>query len=111
MGFRALRVRFSPWCLIAASGLLFVPSLSLAKGPEAKPRDSVLRSITVFPSKIALDGPRDEQRLVVMGEYSDLTHKDLTRNAKFGSTATNIARVEPSGIAHPAGDGDTFVTI
>jgi len=58
-----------------------------------------------------LDGPRDEQRLVVMGGYSDLTHKDLTRNAKFSSTAVKIATIEPNGIVHPAGDGDTFVTI
>ncbi len=46
-----------------------------------------------------------------MGEYSDLTHKDLTRNAKFSSTAVKIATIEPSGIVHPAGDGDALLTI
>jgi hypothetical protein len=98
-------------CVIALSTSLLVQSLGLSKDPEAKAQSSVLRSLTVFPSKISLDGPRGEQRLVVIGEYSDQSRKDLTRNAKFSSTAARAAAIESGGIVRPAGDGDATIDI
>jgi hypothetical protein len=83
----------------------------LAKDPDPKPQETVLKSISVFPPKVTLDGPRDEQHVLVTGEYSDLRRKDLTRDAKFNSKAENIATVNPSGIVHPGADGDTLITI
>lgn len=104
-------VRCLSWAVIAIMILMILPSLNTAKEPDAKGQEPTLRSITVFPPKISLNGPRDEQRVVVMGEYSDQTRKDLTRNTKFGSTAKNIATIEPRGIVFPAGDGDADITV
>src|SRR5437588_465569 len=63
MGFRTRCVSL-PWYAIAFSSVLCLPSLSLSKDRDAKPQASVLKSITVFPDKITLEGPRDEQRLL-----------------------------------------------
>ncbi len=70
-----------------------------------------LSSIQVFPSKISLDGPRDEQRLIILGEYWDQSQKDLTRSARFRSTNAKIATVDSGGVVHPAGDGDAFISV
>jgi hypothetical protein len=83
----------------------------LAKDPDSKPQEAVLQSISVFPAKITLDGPRDEQHVLVTGEYSDLSRKDLSRDAKFISKAERMVTINPRGMVHPGADGDTLITI
>src|SRR5204863_145580 len=78
--------------------------------PQATPPQAALRKLTVFPSQLRLDGPRDEQRLAVLGEYADGRSWDLSRNAKVTSSAPAIARSE-SGIVRPSGDGQATLTI
>jgi hypothetical protein len=83
----------------------------LAKLPEVKAENLDDISIKVFPEKINLDGPRDEHRLIVTGEYSDLSQKDLTRRAAFRTTNDKIMTVDSGGIVHPVGDGDAFISV
>src|SRR5438094_4576038 len=111
MGVRTLCVRPLLAFVIAVASSLPIASTIFAKNPGAKSQETVLQSLTVFPAKITLDGPRDEQRLVVMGEYSDRTRKDLTRKTKFSSTAVKTATMDPNGIVHPDGDGDGAIMI
>ncbi len=49
--------------------------------------------------------------MVVMGEFSDRSQKDLTRTAKFRSTAAKIATINSAGIVHPAAEGDAIIII
>jgi len=111
MRVRTLCVRPLPALIPAIVGALFVVSAISAKDLDAKAQAKGLQSITVFPPRISLDGPRDEQRVVVMGEYVDQTRKDLTRKTRLRSTTDKVATIEPNGIVHPASDGDDFITI
>jgi hypothetical protein len=69
-----------------------------------------LRTLTLFPPRISLNGPRDEQRLGVLGEYSDGEHRDLSRVAWYRSSAPEIARVE-GDIIRPVGDGEASISV
>ncbi len=66
--------------------------------PKATPPTAALRSLSVVPAQVSLDGPRDEQRLAVLGEYVDGRRWDLSRAAKFASSAPKVASVDASGV-------------
>ncbi|MCZ2340546.1 MAG: hypothetical protein LC104_01960, partial [Bacteroidales bacterium] len=54
-------------CLLA---IVLIPQFPLAADaaqPPAKPP----RSLEVYPAQIAFSGPRDEQRLIVLGVWAD----------------------------------------
>jgi hypothetical protein len=70
-----------------------------------------LRALTVFPSRISLDGPRDRQRLGILGEYADGEQRDLTSQARFVSSTPGVARVNAAGVVSPAGAGEAVVRI
>jgi hypothetical protein len=69
------------------------------------------RSLSVHPAQVDLNGPREEQQLIVLGEYADGRHYDLTRTARYASAAAAVATVDAGGVIRPAGDGQTTVTI
>jgi hypothetical protein len=58
-----------------------------------------------------LDGPRDGQRLGVLGEYADGRSWDLGPGATFTSSAPRVAAVDARGTVTPAGDGQAVVTV
>jgi hypothetical protein len=70
-----------------------------------------LKALTVYPSQVSLDGPRDEQRLDVLGEFADGRRWDFSRDARFVSSAPNIATVDGAGVIRAAGDGQAVVTV
>jgi hypothetical protein len=82
-----------------------------AAEPQAQPPAGQPRSLTVFPTELKLDGPRDEHRLVVLGEYRDNHRWDLTHSAKYSSADSKIAVVDGNGTVRPAGDGQTVIRI
>jgi hypothetical protein len=93
-------------------GAVLVGATALpAAEPAAEPPKAALRSLTVFPAKIDLDGPRAEQRVVVLGEYADGRRWDLSRDARFASAAPKVAAVDASGVVRAAGDGEATVTV
>src|SRR4051812_35853950 len=61
--------------------------------PKAEPPKATLQSLTVFPPQVSLDGPRDRQRLTVLGIYADGRQWDLSREAKYTSNAPNVVSV------------------
>jgi len=72
---------------------------------------TAIKSLTVFPARVDLTGPRDSQRLGVMAEYADGRLRDLTREAKFTIRSATIATVDPTGVLHPVRDGDAVVAV
>jgi len=80
-----------------------------AKVPVAVPPTAALKTLVVFPAEVDLNGPRDAQRLVVLGEYADGRKWDLTRAAQFSATA-NVS-VDAAGLVRGTGDGQGKVTI
>jgi hypothetical protein len=109
---RVLSLRFFfSFCFTAAISLV---TSSDVRGEDltAKPQAAAqLRHLTVYPPKIMLEGPRDEQHLLVMGEYSDQSRRDLTRQTKFTCNASGITGVDRSGIVHPLADGKAVITV
>ncbi|HXG12421.1 MAG TPA: DUF1549 and DUF1553 domain-containing protein [Gemmataceae bacterium] len=81
-----------------------------APPPKAEPPQAPLRALEVFPPEVNLDGPRDEQRLAVLGEYADGRRWDLSREAGFTTGSPDVARVE-AGVVRPVGDGETAITV
>jgi hypothetical protein len=78
--------------------------------PKAEAPKAVLKSLTVFPVQVSLEGPRDEQRLVVLGDYADGQRWDFSRDAQFTSSAPAVAVVE-GGVIRPASDGQATITV
>jgi hypothetical protein len=79
--------------------------------PRAEPPRAALQALIVYPKEIHLNGPRDLKRLIVLGNYADSRHWDLTRAAKFTTNAPDIARVDANGLIAPAKDGQAMITV
>ncbi len=69
------------------------------------------KELIVYPKEVKLSGPRDEQRLVVLGVWPDGRKLDLTRSATYTSASDGTVIIDKSGIVRPAADGSTSVTI
>jgi hypothetical protein len=93
--------------------VLFIAPLLPAAEKEDKPHapQAVLRSLTAFPARVRLNGPRDRQQVVVLGDYADGSRRDLARVAAFTSGSNEVARVDQGGVVYPSGDGQTLLTI
>ena len=86
--------------LVAGLGIVGADWLSAQESfqPKAeRPRGS-LRSLVVHPSQVSLDGPRDAQRIGVVGEFSDGRSWELSRDAAFSSSDPKVAVVEGGSI-------------
>ena len=79
--------------------------------PEAVPPKASLTALNVFPGEVQLEGPRAQQRLVVVGTYADGRTWDLTRGATFASSAPACAAVDTQGVLHATGDGQSTLTV
>jgi hypothetical protein len=102
-----------PFCALAA---ILLPAVGLADAPKteppkAEPPRTALRTLRVWPARVDLDGPRDGQRLGVLGEYADGRAWDLSRQATFRSSAPAVAAVDARGVVTPAGDGRAVLTV
>jgi hypothetical protein len=66
--------------------------------------------LIVYPSSVKLSGPRDEQRVIVVGVWNNGRSFDLTSSATITCDNTKIATVE-RGTVLPRADGRTALTI
>lgn len=82
-----------------------------AEPAKPTPPAGALKALTVLPADVILNGPRDAQRLIVLGDYADGRKWDLTRQAKFATSVGTVATVDNAGIVRPAGDGQATVTV
>ncbi len=71
----------------------------------------MLQNLTIHPATIELTGPRDEQRIGIVGQYADGRTWDLSRSAKITSANPKIAEIDAAGIVRPIGDGQTNITV
>jgi hypothetical protein len=87
--------------------------LCLAASPAfaADPPDGAPKQLVVYPSQVTLTGPRDEQRLIVLGVWADGQKRDLTRAATFATSQAKTATVDKAGVVHPASDGTATLTV
>lgn len=97
-------------CAIIVS-MLAAPAFAEEKLPKPAPPAGSPRELVVHPKAVALDGPRDEQRLVVIGVWADGRKWDLTREAKYTSASAGTATVAAGGMINSASDGSTTIAI
>ncbi len=71
--------------------------------------ESPLRT-EVFPTSIALVGPRDQSQLVVTGYDSTDVPQDWTRRARIVSSNDSVAKVV-NGVVQPTGNGSAEVLV
>jgi len=67
-------------------------------------------SHAVYPAAVRLEGARDAQRFVVLGERPDGVHGDLTSEAAFGVFDPAVARFEDGRLV-PVADGTTRAAV
>lgn len=94
-------------CVSAVAVVLALcPSASAADIPGGPPRELV-----VYPQEVRLSGPRDEQRLVVVGVWPDGRKWDVTRVARITTDSPKTAVADTSGVIRPVADGATTVAV
>src|SRR5690349_641091 len=101
----------SRFCQAALVALLALPGLISAQPQKVETPRSPLVKLSIYPARIELNGPRDEQRIGVVGEYAEGRSWELTRNSSFTSANPKIAEVDAAGIVRPVGDGETTIEI
>src|SRR5262249_26055795 len=86
-----------------------------AEPPRGEPRPDPPRgepgALLVQPARVSLDGPRDEQHLGVLGESPDGRRWDLSRAARYTSSAPGVVSVSPQGLLRGGSDGQAIVTV
>jgi hypothetical protein len=97
--------------LVAVVALCGLADFAQAQSPATPaPPAGVPKELVVYPAKVKLVGPRDEQRLVVLGVWADGRKFDLTRTATVSTANAKVATVE-KGTVRPGGDGNTTLAV
>lgn len=95
--------------------LTWVPALPAADNPKQPdlppPPAGAPRVLHVHPAEIKLDGPRSQQRLVILADYADGRSWDLSRDATFRTSSAKVAAVDADGVVRPIGDGKAEITV
>jgi hypothetical protein len=82
---------------------------SAGRSDEISIRD--LTKMQVYPPRVHLDGLRGEQRLGVLGRFTDGSARDFSRDATYTAENPKVADVDRSGIVRGITDGETVVTV
>lgn len=79
--------------------------------PESPPEKPILKSVAAIPNQISLFGPRAAQQIVVLGQFSDGSERDITSQATFSSRNLQCVSTASAGLVTPVGDGTAEVEI
>ncbi len=97
-----------PRLLFAACALGFAAADVRAADPL--PPAGAPARLVVYPKDVKLVGPRDEQRVIVLGVWADGRTWDLTRTATVTSANAKIATAD-KGVVRPVADGRATLTV
>src|SRR5262249_20585523 len=86
-------------------------SLTLEPAQAEAPKSAAVQSLSVYPAKVHLTGPRAEQHLGVLGEYVDRQMRELTRSARFTSSDAMVVSVDAAGLLRGLTNGKATVTV
>src|SRR5262245_2220592 len=90
---------------LSVAVILAIGSTAFAQAPTGAPKELV-----VYPAQVKLTGPRDEQRVIVLGVWTDGRKFDLTSAATVSSANAKVAVAE-KGVIRPIADGNTTITV
>ena len=85
------------------------PAAEVAGSPA--PPSGQPKELIVFPKEIKLSGPREEQRIIVLGVWADGRKWDLTRTASYASKNDKTATADKLGLVRPVADGNTTISV
>ena len=94
---------------LAPLALLFAVVPAFAADPV--PPSGAPKQLLIYPTDVKLTGPRDEQRLIVLGIWADGQQWDLTNSATYKSSNPASANVDKTGIVRPVADGTATLEI
>ena len=86
------------------------PTAADKKGALAKPPLPQIKSLTLEPATLTLEGGRDVRHVLVQGKTATGDLVDLTSEATFKSSSTNI-EIEAGGEIAPKAQGEAEVTV
>src|SRR5262249_5807681 len=86
-------------------------ALGLSPTQAETPKSADLRSLSVYPSKVDLSGPRAEQHVGVLGEYADGKRRELTHTARFTSSDPKVVSVDATGRLRGLANGRAMLTV
>src|SRR5437868_1348729 len=99
------------WLFVLLCAVPVTAAAQETKTPvKAAAPKAALKSLSLYPASVTLDGPRAEQRVGALGTYADGRTWDLSRSAEFASANPAVAVVE-DGIIRPVKDGATLITV
>jgi len=81
-----------------------------AGAPPPGPAEPSVTGLRVYPKEATL-AKGDMQQIAVRAEYSDGTDADVTRWAKYNSTAEGVASVDDQGRVTMKGHGEAAITV
>jgi hypothetical protein len=97
--------------LFAACVLGFAATeVRTAEPPVAHAPGSPPQKLVVYPKAVKLVGPRDEQRVIVLGVWANGQTWDLTHTATITSANAKIATAE-KGVIRPVSDGTSTLAV
>lgn len=97
-----------PGSLLALA--LSLPAIADDAPKAARPTGAIQR-LEIYPAKVNLGSPREEQHLGVLGEFAAGRRWDLSREAQYTSSDPKIAVVDKIGVVRPVANGKTTITL
>ncbi len=80
------------------------------KGDEVVlPKPTEVKSLAVYPAKVALKGGDDAQQLIVTATLLNGRLQDLSGDVKYETTSGKVVRVSSAGRVSPLADGTTEI--
>src|SRR5262245_5671790 len=89
---------------------LLIPGTGANGRSPASERDATLVRIMLEPSFPLIFGANLTQTLIVSGQYSDGSVRDVTRQAAFTSSDPAVATVDTSGTVKAIKNGQAWIT-
>jgi hypothetical protein len=81
----------------------------LQQGAKVETGGARLTKLEVYPKERILTGPGATQSLVLLGELSDGSTRDMTREVRYTTGDESVATVSPEGVVTSGGRGLTSV--
>lgn len=103
-----------PWLCAALLGFAAAATARADVPTTPEERAKVIGTpigLIVQPEKIALDGPRAMQQLVITGKYADGSVRDLTHCADVSAEAADIVSIDAERFLTPRKNGTTSLVV
>jgi len=82
-----------------------------AGAPKSPATEAHMSSVSVYPAELTLDATGQKHRLVVMGNFTDGSQRDVTHLSILESSDDSIASVTREGVVSSHRRGEAFISV